>query len=442
LPLLPPSCSLKLAHFLLPVAILSSQFSDCSERVNTGIGEPFWPQGKIGRIDSMFLSKKIGMEDKDKAKDELIDELVILRKRIAELEALETEREEIEKTLREREERYRAIVKAFDGIVYICSEDFHIEFMNEACIKRTGYDAIGELCYQVLHDRDSICPWCVNERVLKGETVRWEVQSPKDNRWYYIVNTPIYNSDGTVSKQSMILDITDRKEMEEALERSAEKIKRFAYSVSHDLKSPAAAIYGLTKRLHERYGDSLDEKGRRYCAQILKASLHVGALIEKINAYIEAKEAPLKTEEIDLREILQIIKDEFSPRLTIRQITWLEPETIPEIKADMLSMLRVFRNFVDNALKYGGEGLSEISIGYQGNDDFHIFHIFSVSDNGAGIRGGDYEGLFAAFRRDDTSKAVERSLGKTMEQRFLSRCQRISEHFFATCRRQRQSLSC
>ena len=351
----------------------------------------------------MALSRKSGMEDKDKAKDELIDELVILRKRISELEALEAKREEIEKTPQEREERYRAMVSAFDGLVYICSEDNRIEFMNEEFIKRTGYDATGELCYRVLHDRDSMCPGCVKERVFKGETVRGEVQSPKDNRWYYIVNTPIYKADGTVSKQAMILDITDRKEMEEALERSAEKIKRFAYSVSHDLKSPAAAIYGLTKRLHERYGDTLDEKGRRYCDQILRASLHVGALIEKINAYIEAKEAPLKTEEIDLREILQIIKDEFSPRLTIRQITWLEPETIPEIKADKLSILRVFRNFVDNALKYGGEGLSEISIGYQGNDDFHIF---SVSDNGAGIRGGDYEGLFAAFRRDDTSKVV------------------------------------
>jgi PAS domain S-box-containing protein len=359
---------------------------------------------KLSRIDPMSLSRRIGMADQDKAKSELIDELVILRQRIAELEAIEVRHEEIENTLREREERYRAMVKAFDGIIYICSEDFHIEFMNEECIKRAGYDAIGELCYQVLHDRDSVCPWCVNERVLKGETVRWEVQSPKDNRWYYAVNAPIYNSDGTVSKQSMILDITDRKEMEEALERSAEKIKRFAYSVSHDLKSPAAAIYGLTKRLHERYGDSLDEKGRRYCGQILKASLHVGALIEKINAYIEAKEAPLSAEEIDVREILQIIKDEFSPRLTIRQITWLEPEIIPAIKADKLSMLRVFRNFVDNALKYGGEDLSEISIGYQGNDSFHIF---SVSDNGEGIRGGDYDSLFTAFRRDVTSKAVE-----------------------------------
>ena len=102
----------------------------------------------------MALSRKSGMEDKNKAKNDLIDELVILRKKITELEILEAKHEQIEKTLREREERYRAIVKAFDGIVYICSEDFRIEFMKEDCIKRNGYDATGELCYQVLHDRD------------------------------------------------------------------------------------------------------------------------------------------------------------------------------------------------------------------------------------------------------------------------------------------------
>ena len=343
------------------------------------------------------------MEDKYKTKEELLDEILMLRQRVAELEPLETERDQAGKNLREREERYRAIVRGFDGIIYICSEDYRIEFMNDVLIERTGYDATGELCYEVLHDRSSICPWCVNERVLKGETVRWEVQSPKDDRWYYVVNTPIHNTDGTVSKQAMILDITDRKSMEEALEKSAQKIKLFAYSVSHDLKSPAAAIYGLAKRLHERYRDILDEKGRRYCDQILKASLHVGALTEKINTYIEAKEAPLKTEAVDIKEILQIIRDEFSPRLTIRQIQWQEPETIPMFRADKLSILRVFRNFVDNALKYGGEDLSEISVGYQEADHSHIL---SLSDNGAGIRGGDYKRLFTAFRRDNSAKDV------------------------------------
>ena len=344
------------------------------------------------------------MKDQDKSIEQLTAEIASLRQKVAELEELAAEHDWVDKTLREREERYRAIVEAFDGLIYICSEDNRIEFMNEELIKRTGYDATGEICYRVLHERDSICPWCVKERVLEGETVRWELESPKDNRWYYVVNTPIYNADGTISKQAMILDITERKAMEEALEKSAEKIKHFAYSVSHDLKSPAAAIYGLTKRLHDRHKDSLDEKGRRYCDQILRASLHVGALIEKINAYIEAQEAPLRVEDLELKEILQIIKDEFSPRLTIRQIKWQEPDFIPMFKGDKIAIIRVFRNFVDNALKYGGENLSEIRVGYEESDDFHIF---SVCDDGMGLRVRDYESLFAAFRRDDSSKSVE-----------------------------------
>jgi signal transduction histidine kinase len=60
----------------------------------------------------------------------------------------------------------------------------------------------------------------VNERVFRGETVRWEVQSPKDLHWYYVVNTPIRHADGTMSKQSMIMDITERKQAEEALRES------------------------------------------------------------------------------------------------------------------------------------------------------------------------------------------------------------------------------
>ena len=110
-----------------------------------------------------------------------------------------------------------AIIQAFDGLIYVCSPDYRVEFMNQRFIERTGHDGTGEPCYRVIHDRNDICPWCVNERVFQGKTVRWEVQSPKDNHWYYIVNTPIHWQDGTISKQAMIMDITDRKETEAAL---------------------------------------------------------------------------------------------------------------------------------------------------------------------------------------------------------------------------------
>ncbi len=148
-----------------------------------------------------------------------------LEQRITELEAEAASLKYAESALQKSEERYRAIVTAFDGLIYVCSQEYRIEFMNKQFVERTGYDATGDLCYTALHDRDSVCPWCVNEQVFKGETVRWEVQSPKDNRWYYVVNSPIYHPDGSLSKQAMIQDITDRKKMDEKLRESEKKYR-------------------------------------------------------------------------------------------------------------------------------------------------------------------------------------------------------------------------
>ncbi|MCL4500689.1 MAG: PAS domain S-box protein [Deltaproteobacteria bacterium] len=118
-----------------------------------------------------------------------------------------------------------AIIEAFDGLLYICSQDYEIEFMNKQSIDRTGHNAVGQKCYKALHDLEDVCPWCVNDSVFRGETVRWEIRSPKDNRWYYVVNTPIRNSDGSMSKMAMIQDITERKETEEALRQAEENYR-------------------------------------------------------------------------------------------------------------------------------------------------------------------------------------------------------------------------
>jgi signal transduction histidine kinase len=107
---------------------------------------------------------------------------------------------------------------------------------------------------------------------------------------------------------------------------------------------------------------------------------------------------------MNVPEILQMLKDEFSAQLSIRQIDWLEPETRVEINADRLSILRAFRNFVDNSLKYGGERLSKIWTGYEESEDFHIF---SFSDNGKGLKEEDSEKVFGAFQRNETSRGVE-----------------------------------
>ena len=148
--------------------------------------------------------------------EQLRAEIKALRQRIAELEEENVRHQRVVEAWRDLWAQYEAIIEAFDGYIYICSQNHEVEFMNKRFIERTGYYPLGQKCYKALHDREEICPWCVNERVFQGEKITWEVQSPKDHRWYRVVNTPIRHADGTVSKMAMIQDITEIKEAAKA----------------------------------------------------------------------------------------------------------------------------------------------------------------------------------------------------------------------------------
>jgi len=243
----------------------------------------------------------------------------------------------------------------------------------------------------------------------RGDTEEFEALRKDGTPFHVEVSTSsIADSDGhEVGRIASFVDITDRKRLEQTLKSRSDEIKLFAYSVSHDLKSPAIALHGLTKRLYRNYSDALDEKGREYCGQILRCAEQIAALVEQINVFISTREAPLILEIFKLKEILQAIKEEFSTSLTLRRIRWLEHNDNPEIKADRLSFIRLFRNLLDNALKYGGESLSEIRIGYSRSD---AAHIFSVKDNGIGLKGqNSHQDIFAPFVRSKTSKGIQGS---------------------------------
>jgi len=178
----------------------------------------------------------------------------------------------------------------------------------------------------------------------------------------------------------------------------------FAHSISHDLKSPTVGIYGLTKRLVRDYQSSMDDKGRLYCNQILKASEQIVELVDKINAYILAKEAPLQIEQVKVKEALNMVREEFSEELDRRGVKWSQPADLPVILADKTSLLRILRNLIGNALKHGGDALRQIEIDYQDSEEYHIFR---VSDDGAALSKEDSEKLFELFYRHEQSRGLE-----------------------------------
>ncbi len=191
-------------------------------------------------------------------------------------------------------------------------------------------------------------------------------------------------------------EIEERIRAQEALSKSAEDLKLFAYSIMHDLKSPTIAVHGLTQLFHRQYADRVDQRGRKYCEQIMRASEYCSVLIGQINTYIATKEAPLNIESVLLSDLLQTVREEFSDRLRERGIRWIQPEFDVKIRVDRAAMTRLFTNLVDNAVKYGGDALSEIRIGYEESADLCTI---LVSNDGAAMKKEDCEAIFRPFQR-------------------------------------------
>jgi len=325
-----------------------------------------------------------------------------------------TARKRAERALQESEARYRAIVEDQTELICRFLPDGSLTFVNDAYCKYFGKkqeDLIGHTFIPLIPEedhkrlKDHLAALSPNNPVAIHE--HRVIGSHGEIRWQQWTNRMVLDEEGQLIEfQSVGRDITERKLMEEVLRSSSEKIKHFAYSVSHDLKSPAIGIHGLTKLLHKRCRHLLDEKSKNYCDRILEAAEQISALVDQINVYIKTSETPIKIQTVVLQEIFETIRAELSEQLDDRHIRWLQPNTLPHIRGDRMSILRVLRNLVDNALKYGGDKLTEIRLGYEGSDEYHTL---SVSDDGVAIKSEDSEKIFGPFQRQEASTGVEGS---------------------------------
>jgi len=133
-----------------------------------------------------------------------------------------TERKRAKKVLKVERDKLTAILDSMADGVYIVNQENDIEYINPVLQKEFG-PVKENKCYEYFHDRKEVCPWCKNQDVFAGKTVRWEWYSFKNQRTYDLIDTPLRNSDGSISKLEIFRDITDRKRNEEILRKSEEK---------------------------------------------------------------------------------------------------------------------------------------------------------------------------------------------------------------------------
>ncbi|MBT8340605.1 MAG: PAS domain S-box protein [Desulfatitalea sp.] len=136
--------------------------------------------------------------------------LTLLRQKPSAVDITTTEPHALTAVLEENDRLFKSLLDAFEGMIYICSADYRIEYLNDRMIDHLGVDATGRHCFHAF-GRRTICPWCINHRIWQGEIVRWETVSPIDQRWYEVVNAPLHHTDGTMSKCAIMVDINERK---------------------------------------------------------------------------------------------------------------------------------------------------------------------------------------------------------------------------------------
>lgn len=139
-----------------------------------------------------------------------------------------------EKGFRPPRDSFRNILEAVSDGIYIVNRNCDIEYVNPV-IEREFGKVEGRKCHEYFHDRTEPCPWCKNETVFNGGSVRWEWHSAKTGKTYDLFDTPIVNADGTVSKFEIFHDITDYKKALEAVRESEERY-RAAFHASKAVK--------------------------------------------------------------------------------------------------------------------------------------------------------------------------------------------------------------
>ena len=193
------------------------------------------------------------------------------------------------------------------------------------------------------------------------------------------------------------------------LREANEEIQRFAFIVSHDLRSPLVNIMGFTSELETLQGDIFSEtpqtpdqraQQRREVNEALgfiKTSIaKMDRLINAILGLSRAGRREFTAQPIPLDQLLAAMSKDVAHRL--QEIDGeIVVGSLPEISSDRLALEQIFSNLIDNAIKYRSTDRPvriRIDSEERGN-----FVVIRVADNGRGIEAKDYERIFELFRR-------------------------------------------
>jgi|GEM_PF-3593974 PAS domain S-box-containing protein len=335
---------------------------------------------------------------------------------------------------REAEEKTRLIVNnAFDAIVTMDSKGL-ITTWNPQAEVIFGYsrdEAIGQRLVELIvpprfrerHEKGLEHFLITEEGVMINRQI--ETTAMRKNGEEFPVEmsvSPARSGDDYVFI-AMIRDITERKKVEEEIQRSYQELEKaieraesasrakseFLANMSHEIRTPLNAIIGMTE-LSLDMASSPEQ--REYLKVVLSNSESLLALINDILdvSKIEAGKMELEEHTFDLKELVESVAEVLGVKARekgLELLSYIEPDLPTMVVGDSTRIRQVLVNLVGNAVKFTEKGEVSIKVERERTQtveaDRRVPLHFMVSDTGIGIPEDQIERIFDKFSQADTS---------------------------------------
>jgi hypothetical protein len=333
-----------------------------------------------------------------------------------------TERKQAEELLHESVEKYRTLVeRSLQGVVIALNNPVRIAFASYPMEAISGYsieeletfgaEKLTELIYP---DDRALFFKSFSDRVAgKNVDPRGVYRlNHKDGsvRWIELYSTLVQYKNEPAT-QTVFLDITERKRVEEELIKAKEKAEEsdrlksaFLANMSHEIRTPMNGILGFANLL-KRPGLS-EEKQQQYVSIIEKSGYRMLNTIHDIIdiSKIESGQVVINITDINLNVQMKRLYEFFLPKANEKNIHFSFESALSDqlvtIKSDKDKLNSILTNLINNAIKYTHQGTIEFGYSLEKTEKSSQLK-FYVGDTGIGIPSDRYKAIFNRFEQAD-----------------------------------------
>ena len=282
-----------------------------------------------------------------------------------------------------------------DGVIVVNSNG-QVELMNlsaEWMLESPNREADRIQLAEVVRDHGIL--QLVSEAKATRQTRQAELELVHRRRFLNVIATPL--SEG--SDEGVLLTLQDVT----SLWQVETTRREFVSNVSHELRSPLAAIRAMTETLQDGALNDTDT-AQDFLTRILNDTQRMTTMVNDllVLSRLESGQAPIHLAPVSLESVVAEIESRFdvSPDHERLKLETNVPDGIPLVMGEADKLNQVLANLVENAVKVTGDG-GLISISANATDRWVEV---KVSDNGIGIAREHLPHVFERFYKVDRSR--------------------------------------